>query len=138
MPIVLGTNVLVSGALFPQSTTGKVFEKAVLQDSLLFSESTLAELRAVLGRPKFQRYLDPARRDRFIARCVEASSVVEIRQMINACRDPSDDKFLEVATNGNARCIVTGDVDLRVLHPFEGIAIISPSDYLDQPGPAGR
>lgn len=130
MPVVLDTNVLVSGALLPRSTTGKVFEFAVFQDSLLFSEPTLSELRAVQSRPKFQRYLDLVRRDRFIARCIEASSVVEIHRRISACRDPDDDKFLEVAVNGGARCIVTGDADLLALHPFEGIAIMPPSDYL--------
>ncbi len=41
-----------------------------------------------------------------------------------------DDKFLELAVNGKAKYIITGDQDLLVLNPFQDIAIISVSDYL--------
>jgi predicted nucleic acid-binding protein len=50
---------------------------------------------------------------------------------IRACRDPRDDKFLEVAVNGRADAIVTGDQDLLVLNPFQGIPILSPAGYLE-------
>jgi predicted nucleic acid-binding protein len=49
---------------------------------------------------------------------------------VQACRDPDDDKFLEVAMSGGADWIVTGDADLLALHPFEGIAIVTPADFL--------
>ena len=55
---------------------------------------------------------------------------MEINRTVRACRDPKDDKFLEVAINGGAEWIVTGDNDLLVLHPFEGVDIVSPADYL--------
>jgi len=51
---------------------------------------------------------------------------------ISECRDPKDNKFLELAVAGNAYCIVTGDKDLLVLTPFRGIKIISPGDFLIQ------
>jgi len=53
--------------------------------------------------------------------------MVEIR----ACRDPKDDKFLELAVSGQATHIVTGDADLLVLHPFPGIQIISPTQLIE-------
>jgi putative PIN family toxin of toxin-antitoxin system len=49
---------------------------------------------------------------------------------IRACRDPKDDKFLSLAVSGHADLILTGDADLLALHPFQGIAILSPADYL--------
>ncbi len=49
---------------------------------------------------------------------------------ITACRDPKDNKFLEVAVAGRADVIVSGDKDLLVLHPLQGIAIESPRDFL--------
>jgi putative PIN family toxin of toxin-antitoxin system len=55
---------------------------------------------------------------------------VEIAQKIAICRDRKDDKFLELAVNGKADYIITGDQDLLVLNPFQDIAIISVSDYL--------
>jgi putative PIN family toxin of toxin-antitoxin system len=57
---------------------------------------------------------------------------VEIPFLIRACRDPRDDKFLEVAVHGRADVIVTGDTELLALHPFRGFAILTPTDYLEQ------
>ena len=54
--------------------------------------------------------------------------------MVKICRDPKDDKFLDVAINGGADLIVTGDADLLVLHPFEGIEIVTPAAYLARTG----
>ena len=49
---------------------------------------------------------------------------------IIACRDPRDDKFLEVAVSGRAQVIVSGDEDLLTLHPFERIPIVTPARFL--------
>jgi len=49
---------------------------------------------------------------------------------ITECRDPKDNKFLEVAVAGRADVIVTGDGDLEVLDPFEGIPLIRPAKFL--------
>jgi uncharacterized protein len=54
-------------------------------------------------------------------------------QQVQACRDPKDDKFLELAVNGNADLIVTGDQDLLVLRQFRNILISTPADYLNLP-----
>ena len=130
MPVVVDTNVLVSSALLPESTPGKVFDHVQLVDTLLFSEPTFEELREVLNRPKFERYLDGVRRDRFLARIRAAGSFVDIQQTVQVCRDAKDDKFLDVAINGGADLIVTGDADLLALHPFEGVEIVTPAAYL--------
>ena len=53
---------------------------------------------------------------------------------MQVCRDAKDDKFLDVAINGGADLIVTGDTDLLVLHPFESIEIVTPAAYLARPG----
>jgi len=59
------------------------------------------------------------------------ATFIQILTPIRACRDPKDDKFLEVAVHGRADAIVTGDADLLALHPFRGIAILTPADYLE-------
>lgn len=56
--------------------------------------------------------------------------IIEVVQRIQASRDPDDDKFLEVATNGRADVVVSDDRDLLDLNPFRGIAILAPADYL--------
>ena len=57
---------------------------------------------------------------------------IDTKIKIAECRDPKDNKFLELAVAGNADCVITGDKDLLVLNPFRGIKIISPSDFLIQ------
>ena len=56
---------------------------------------------------------------------------VEPTSPIHACRDPRDDKFLEVAVHGEADYLVTGDGDLLALHPFGKVAIVTPGRFLD-------
>ena len=46
------------------------------------------------------------------------------------CRDPDDDKFLELAVSGNADYLVSGDDDLLALHPFREIPILRPAEFL--------
>jgi putative PIN family toxin of toxin-antitoxin system len=56
--------------------------------------------------------------------------MVPIIQVVRECRDPKDDKFLELALNGRADLIITGDADLLVLNPWRGIEIVTPREYL--------
>ena len=44
--------------------------------------------------------------------------------------DPKDDKFLELAVNGHADLIISGDADLLALNPFRGIPIVTPADFV--------
>jgi predicted nucleic acid-binding protein len=64
--------------------------------------------------------------ERFIRTVLE----IEVVDSIQACRDPKDDKFLELAVNGHANALVTGDADLLVLNPFREIPILTPSQFL--------
>ena len=57
---------------------------------------------------------------------------MEVTHRIAVCRDPADDKFLELALSGNASHIITGDNDLLTLHPFRSISIIPPALFLAQ------
>lgn len=128
--IVLDTNVLISALFFKTSLPRQAFEKAAAEAKVLISLATYAELSDVLSRPKFTRYLSEADRLQFLAKFINLAIPVEIKTSIQACRDPKDDKFLEVAVNGQADLLMTGDKDLLVLHPFQGVQIITPYDYL--------
>jgi len=97
---------------------------------LLVSEATLAELADVLARPKFAPYVSIQDRQQFIRLLGRVCEMVPITHMIRACRDAKDDKFLELAVNGGAGVIITGDKDLLALNPFRKIAIVTPAQYL--------
>lgn len=48
------------------------------------------------------------------------------------CRDPKDNKFLEVALSCCAIFLVSGDKDLRDLSPYKGIEVLTPTDFLQK------
>jgi uncharacterized protein len=127
--VVLDTNVVVSSLLFPGSVPANALLKAQ-NGIVLSSDATLLELIHVMSRSRFDRYVERTIRQRLTAQYVNATELIDISAPIRACRDPRDDKFLEVAVHGRAQAIVTGDADLLALHPFHGIEILSPSDYL--------
>ena len=130
--LVIDTNALVSYLLLPRSFVGKAIQKA-LEHDLLFSEATMNELADVLARPKFDAYISMEDRQQFLRLLLRIVVVVPVVSRVLVCRDPHhDDKVLEVAINGNADLILTGDKDLLSLREFKGIAIMSPASYLDR------
>jgi putative PIN family toxin of toxin-antitoxin system len=130
--VVLDTNVLISGALSSTSTPALALEMAVSDGQLLASTATLRELMEKLLAAKFDPYVSREKRDALLLRLAPLIEIVEVIQTIQASRDPKDDKFLEVAVNGCADVLVTGDGDLLELHPFRGIAILTPADYVSR------
>jgi len=59
-----------------------------------------------------------------------AAELVTITERIAACRDPKDDKFLELAVNDGADLIVTGDADLLAPNPFRDIPIVTTAIFV--------
>jgi putative PIN family toxin of toxin-antitoxin system len=132
---VVDNNVLVSRLLAAYSVPGKAASYAADKGILLVSDTTVDELVDVLARPKFDSYVTLEERKGFIERLLRIAERVTILRQVQACRDPRDDKFLEVAINGEADTVVTGDRDLLILHPFMGIPILSPADFLAKTRP---
>ena len=85
---------------------------------------------SVARRERFRRYVTMEQSERFTRDLLTYAEYTAVDRHITACRDQKDDKFLEVAVNGQANCIVTGDDDLLVLDPFEGIPILTPDGFL--------
>jgi uncharacterized protein len=128
---VIDTNILVSAVLIKSSVPDVALKKAKNLGIMLFSEATFQELQEILNRSKFDKYISLSIRTQFLAKLKLESEAVEIVEIIKECRDPKDDKFLEVAINGNATRIITGDKDLLELHPFRGIDIITATQFLE-------
>lgn len=120
---------MISALLFKQSIpfqSVKIAEKGVI----LYSGTTLHELNRVLNRKKFDKYLTLEERQKFLIKFIASSQSVEIIEAISTCRDAKDNKFLELAVNGNAQTIITGDQDLLVLNPFREIKIMTPDFFV--------
>lgn len=110
--VVIDTGVLVSAAIFSRSLPRRAVDAATESKRLLLSSSTFDELVEVLSRPKFDRYVSRFRRYEFLTELMDEAKTVEVSEAIAICRDPDDDKFLELAVAGQAECIISGDADL--------------------------
>ncbi len=127
---VIDTNVVVSASIFPNSTTSKVVSRAKQIGKILLSSAVLYELAEVLGRKKLDKYVSLESRVEFLTQFASEAQFIDILSLITACRDPKDDKFLELAVNGRASCLISGDEDLLTLNPFREIPILTPAAFL--------
>ena len=127
---VFDTNVIVSALLLNDSVPARAFLQALNYGMVLISASLVRELSHVLRRERFDRYISREERDEFVDALTRESELVEITDPISVCRDPEDNRVLELAINGNATFIITGDSDLLVLNPFRDVRIVTPADFL--------
>jgi putative PIN family toxin of toxin-antitoxin system len=47
-----------------------------------------------------------------------------------ACRDEKDQKIFTLARIADANAIISSDADLLSMHPWNGVLILSPKDFL--------
>jgi predicted nucleic acid-binding protein len=90
----------------------------------------MVEAEEVFRRSKFDALVSPAARAEFLVRYRGAAILIPIVSRVEACRDVQDNKFLDLAIDGRADSIVTGDEDLLVLDAFQGVRILSPQGFL--------
>jgi len=128
--IVFDVSTLVGAAIRQDSVPELALQHALSHDRLAVSEATLAELIDVLARPRLARFLDPSLRDDVLSR-VHAFGILFVpTEAVTDCRDPKDNMYLELALAAGADGIVSSDGDLLVLHPWRGVRILRPAEYL--------
>lgn len=103
---------------------------ALERGELLLSDAMQVEISEVLRRSKFDRYVSLEKRLRFLTGLLSLAVPVAVTEHIDACRDPQDNKVLELAASGRADCVVTGDGDLLALNPFRGIPILTAPEFV--------
>jgi len=128
--VVFDANVIVSAALLADSAPRRAFDRALDDGRILVSAAVLLELAEVLGRRKFDKYLLEEERMRFLVAFLREAELIEINEQVTDCRDPKDNKYLELAVAGRADFIVSGDSDLLILNPFRNIPVLKPEAFL--------
>jgi len=88
------------------------------------------EIFDVISRRKLDRYLDPTIRIETAKVFIEKCRQIRLGPIESRCRDANDDYLLQLAVDGHADILVTGDKDMLTLRLLEGAEIISPSDFL--------
>ena len=128
--VVIDTGVAVSASMSKTSVPRQAINWARKLGIVLISDECVEEFGDVFRRRKLNGFVREQTRMEFLAELVQDAEWIEIMGEITECRDPKDDKFLELAVSGNATHIVTGDKDLLVMNPFRGIAIVTPQEFL--------
>ena len=126
---MVDTNVFVSAALKEKSLPGVAAHIVAESGRLLKSTTNERELFVTLARPRLAPLIPPRFRD-WLSDLLAAAEVVTITNQITACRDPKDDKVLEMAVNGPADLIVSDDADVLALNPFQEIPIVTPATFV--------
>jgi putative PIN family toxin of toxin-antitoxin system len=128
--VVLDTNVVVSALLLTgiSSKLVQLWQGGAI--TALVSRSILEGYLRVLSYPKFK--LSEGDIKGLVQE--ELLPYVEVvkagRRLRVVDRDPSDDKFVEVA--GKARVIISGDKDLLSIGRYQKILIQSPAQFLEK------
>jgi hypothetical protein len=128
MKVVIDTNIWISyllGSLL-QGMDEKILSKEI---KVVVSDEMLKEISEVSSRPKFKNIFTAKRIKELFSLLDSYAIVVSPSQKVNVCRDGKDNFLLEVALEGEADYLVTGDEDLLVLDPFHNTKILKPKDF---------
>lgn len=128
--VVVDTNVFVSAFLGSKNAKLIIRDIFTGQYSLIMSHEQLQEIKTVLLRPKFSKYIHPNELDELIGLLSLKILVPSNYGKVKDCRDEKDNMILETAIYGNADFIITGDEDLLVLNPYRWIKVLSPIAFI--------
>ena len=94
------------------------------------SEAIMSELLDVVVRPKLASFVRPDLRADLLSLINRAGVFLMPTVSVVDCRDPRDDKYLELALAARAELLISSDNDLLVLNPWRGTRILRPATYL--------
>ncbi len=137
--VVFDTSTLISSALRPDSVPYQALHRALRFCDVYASKETVDELKKVLARGKFQRYLPDDVRQQFVQMMENNVRLLVVRgwtalALAPTCRDALDNKFLALAYEAEADAIVSSDEDLLALHPWNEVRILRPADLMNEVG----
>ena len=126
----MDASIVVSAALKPGSVPDTAIVQAAYSRGVALSFAVFGEIETVLARPKFAKSVLPENRAKLLARILDGAAWFEPSMRVAECRDPKDDKYLELALAASASAIVTGDADLLDMDPWRGVRLLRPAEYL--------
>ncbi len=128
--IVFDTNSLISAAILPNSVSRKALTCALKNYKLIVSEDTWQEFASKIEKPSLDHYF-PSQESRqdFLLFISRATEHIVVSSTVSHCADPNDNMFLELALDGNASIIVSGDEALKKLNGWKNIRVLNTGDF---------
>ena len=135
MKIVVDANLFASGLIKPKSNPGKILDLIKKnQMEAILSPDIIKEIKRILLYPKIQKYhlKTPREIDSYFEDLLIFSWLIEGKGPVDIIKDdPTDNKYLACAHEGEADFIVSGDHHLLDTKTYKGIEIIKPNVFLD-------
>ena len=132
--IVVDANLFASALIKPDSNQGKILELIRQnQVELVISPAIIKEIKRILLYPKIKKYHQKTDQelDRYFDDLLIFAWVVEGKAEIDVIQaDPTDNKYLACALEGEADYIVSGDRHLLDVGLYQGIKIIKAKAFL--------
>ncbi len=127
--VILDTNLWVS---FLISNKLSDFDRLIYKQKikLVFSKELIDEFLEVVSRPKFSKYFSNSDILKVLTLFDEYGVIVQVTSIINICRDPNDNFLLNLAVDGNANFLLTGDADLLVIGNIGKTKILTVKEFL--------
>lgn len=129
--VIIDTNLWISFLITKNYTKlDSLFERKKIQ--LLFSKELIEEFILVTKRPKFEKYFKESDIERLLYLFDSIGELVQVKSDVKECRDFKDNFLLNLAIDGKAKYLISGDKDLLVLGKIEKTIIITMADFLDR------
>jgi len=129
--VILDTNLLIS---FLISQKLDVIDDLLLRGklTLLFSAELIEEFITVASRPKFKKYFSNEDIRKLLTFFDSYGKLISISSSITICRDYKNNFLLNLAIDGKADFLVSGDDDLLCLKKIENIPIVTFNQLLSK------
>ena len=134
LPFRRKTKIIIDTNLWISFLISRKYEKLdflILSDKirLLFSERLFAEFISVASREKFRKYFPESDINELSAKMKRVAKIVQTTSVQTQCRDPKDNFLLELAMDGKADYLITGDNDLLTLKSIGKTKIVRIDDF---------
>lgn len=128
MKIIIDTNLWIS---FIISKKLHIIDEIVLNKEIqiLFCDELLIELEHTLAKPKLEIFIKNFSLFEMLDVFERYIVTIEIQSNISICRDIKDNFLLNLAVDGNADYLITGDKDLLILEQIENTKIITINEF---------
>ena len=131
MKIVVDTNVLVSALIQAEGLPARILDLILSgQVKIAMDHRIYAEYQDVLARPEFGFAPEPV--DTLLDFLLQSGDRVYTTKTTVALPDASDGKFLEVAIDGSADFLVTGNLKHFPPRQRHGVRVVSPRQWWDR------
>lgn len=128
--VIIDTNLWISFLITKNyKLLDGLFEQKKIQ--LLFSKELIEEFLMVAKRPKFEKYFKESDIERLLTLFDSIGKLVQVKSDVKECRDLKDNFLLNLAIDGKAKYLISGDKDLLVLAQIGKTKIVSMADFLE-------